>query len=354
MIPQYEPYFSGLEKSYLTKCIDDNWITAGKNIEEFQEKIAMICGVKHAIACCNGTMAIFVALKACGIGKGDKVMVPDFTHVATANAVLLTGATPVFCDISKDTLCIDFDLIHNKDDIFQFIVPVGMYGNSFDINKLLELGIYAIHDAAQCLGVRYKNNPIQQYTIMSTLSFYGDKVITCGEGGMILTNSDLLAHRAKLQIHHGSEKMGTYYHEAIGWNFRMTDLQAGVGLGQLYALPEIIKRKRANDKLYRELLRHVVIFQKINKDCFNVPFRHIIFVEKVEQLQEHLTRHEIETRRLFYPLHLQPCYQFLNPKGDFRNSVWAYEHGLALPSSAKLTTENIEYVCSKIKEFCKC
>jgi perosamine synthetase len=348
-IPQYEPYFSGLEKKYLIKCIEDSWITAGKNVDDFQKAIASKCEVKHSMACCNGTVAIFVALKACGIGKGHQVVVPDFTHVATANSVLLTGATPVFCDIDRETLCIDFDA--NTAKTYEAIVPVGMYGNVYDVEAISSTKAKVIHDAAQCLGVKYKNRPIQQYTDISTLSFYGDKVISTGEGGMVLTDSDELIHKAKLQIHHGSERMGTYFHEEIGWNFRLTDLQAGVGLGQLSVLDEIIKRKRANDRLYRELLGDSVIFQRIEDDCYSVPFRHVIFVENVEDLFKYLTDRDIQTRRLFYPLHMQPCYQYLNPKDAFPNSVWAYEHGLALPSSAKLSSDDIEYVCDAIKDF---
>ncbi len=244
----------------------------------------------------------------------------------------------------------DFNMLE-KVGRFKAIIPVGMYGNAFDVDALPGIKAIVIHDAAQCLGVTYKEYPIQHYTAMSTLSFYGDKTITLGEGGMVLTDDGELAHRAKLQIHHGSEKMGTYYHEAIGWNFRLTDLQAGVGLGQLQVLREIIELKIAHDCIYRALLKDCAIFQKRRDYCFQVPYRHVIFVDRVEELSKYLAEQGIQTRRLFYPLHLQPCYQFLNPEGDFDNSVWAYEHGLALPSSAKLSDNDIEYVCDRVKEF---
>lgn len=358
MIPQFEPYFSGKEKRYLIDCIDKAWVTAGKKVDEFSGRIAEICGVKYAIPCNNGTVALFVSLRAHGIKEGDKVIVPDFTHVATANAVILAGATPVFCDIDSSTLCISpeaIDHILASSDKIRAIIPVGMYGNTFNIDEVKEMAsshnIQVIHDAAQTLGVRYRGIPVQSYTVTSTLSFYGDKVITCGEGGMVLTNDDDMAHKAKLAIHHGSEKMGTYYHEAIGWNFRMTDLQGAMGLGQLEVIDEIIRLKREHEELYREMLEDLVTFQTIEADCEAVPFRHIVFVDRVEELQKHLVEKGIQTRRLFYPLHMQPCYSYLKDRNVYLGSIWAYEHGLSLPSSAKLKNNEIKFVCGEIRKF---
>jgi perosamine synthetase len=205
-----------------------------------------------------------------------------------------------------------------------------------------------IEDAAQGVGVTWQGRHAGGFGDINCFSFYADKCLTTAEGGMVLTNDDSMADISLRLENQGNLKKGNYIAESIGYNFRMTDLQAAIGLAQLDKLPEIIKRKRYNDDLYRKFLKGVVEFTTINPNCFNVPFRHVIFVDNPQAMYEYLEKNGVGTRRIFYPLHMQPCY---NSGGDFPASLWAYEHGLALPSSTLLTEEKISYICNTIKRF---
>lgn len=352
-IPQYEPYLDELEITKLTECIRDNWITGGKKVKEFEHRIADLCRVKYAVACCNGTMGLFMGLKALGVGQDDEVIVPDFTFIASANAVVLTGATPVFVDIDYHTCQINPHRVESAITInTKAIMPVHLYGQATDMNEIMKIAkeykLSVIEDAAQGIGVTWCGQPVGGIGEVGIISFYGDKTITSGEGGMVLTNVKEIYEKCLRLENQGNLSKGNYIAETVGYNFRMTDLQAAVGLAQLDKLGEIINRKRANEMYYRTLLDDLVDFIMPDTRCFNVPFRIVIFVSDPAKLQLHLANNGIETKRVFYPLHSQPCY---NTGGNYPNSVKAYETGLALPSSVKLTEENIKYVCDKIKEY---
>jgi perosamine synthetase len=352
-IPQYEPCLDETEIAKLTECIRDNWITGGKKVKEFEHRIADLCRVKHAVACCNGTMGLFMGLKALDIGQGDEVIVPDFTFIASANAVVLAGAKPVFVDINYHTCQINPNRIENAITVnTKAIMPVHLYGQAANMSEIVKIAreykISIIEDAAQGIGVTWCGQPVGGIGDVGMMSFYGDKSITSGEGGMVLTNNKEIYEKCLKLENQGNLSKGNYIAETIGYNFRMTDLQAAVGLAQLDKLGEIINRKRANELYYRLLLGKSVDFMLLDSQCFNVPFRVIIFTDNPEKMQIYLAQNEIETRRVFYPLHLQPCY---NTGGNYPNSVKAYETGLALPSSVKLTKENIEFTCDKIKEY---
>jgi perosamine synthetase len=185
---------------------------------------------------------------------------------------------------------------------------------------------------------------------VSCLSFYADKILTTGEGGMVLTNDDKIAERCVILLNQGRTGRGWYIHDKIGYNFRMTDLQAGIGLGQLKKLPQLIKRRKKIEKLYKKYLAGVpeVEFPYIDPKGFNVPFRITILVKDPQALLEFLNEQGVKTARSFYPLNMQPCYKV---KGDFPNSLYGYEHLLRLPSAVTLKEREIQYVCQKIKEF---
>ena len=351
-IPQFEPWLGSEELAKLTECIQDNWITGGKKLKEFEERLASLVGVKHAIACCNGTQALYLGLKVLGIGPGDEVIVPDFTFIASANSIVWTGAMPIFCDVDKDSLCMNSNsIIRNITSKTKAIMPVGIYGNSPDMSDLSG-GLLMIEDAAQDVGVTWEGKHLGSFGDVGCLSTYADKTITTGEGGMVLTNSDELTEKVIRLLNQGRTGRGWYVHDEIGYNFRMSDLHAAVGLAQLDKLDEIIARKKHHEVLYRELLSGVVDLPIIDSRCFNVPFRHNIFVDDPESLSGYLKSKNIGSLRFFYPLHRQPCYRYLGLDDvQFPNSVWAYEHGLSLPSSATLTDAKIKYICGEIKEF---
>ena len=352
-IPQFEPWLGHEELMQLNECIRDNWITGGPKVKEFEERIARMCQVKHAIACCNGTMALYMGLIALGIGPGDDVIVPDFTFIASANAVVMTGAKPVFVDVLPDTFNIDVkSVLAAITPKTKAIMPVHIYGQATDFRVLANISasykLALIEDAAQGVGVTYNNIPVGGIGDVGTLSFYADKTLTTGEGGMVLTDNDAIATRCLQLSHQGNTSKGTYIHDSIGYNFRMTDLQAAIGLAQLGKLPAILKMKKENELLYRKLLEGVVGFQYIIPECDNVPFRVVVLVDDPEGLSIYLEEKGIGTKRVFYPLHRQPCY---NTGQDLPGADSIYNSGLSLPSSARLSHGDIDYVCSMIKEY---
>jgi len=355
IIPQIEPWLGKEEIKEVTESIRSQWISGGPKVKKFQEKIAKLFQVKHAIAVCNGTQALYVGLKTLGIGPGDEVIVPDFTFIASANAVVWTGGKPVFVDVDKKTFNIDPAKIEKAiTKKTKAIMPVHIYGQAAKMPEICKIAkkhnVYVIEDAAQGVGVTYDGKPVGGFGEVGCLSFYADKTITTGEGGMVLTDDDKLAEKAIILLNQGRTGRGWYIHDYMGYNFRMTDLQAAIGLGQLRKLSTIIKRKKRNERLYRKYLTDIpgIEFPYIDPRGFNVPFRIIILVENPRVLLEFLEKNGIKTNRSFYPLHLQPCY---NVKGNFPNSLFAYEKILRLPSAVTSTEKEIRYVCKKIKEF---
>ncbi len=360
-IPIIKPYLGQEESDLLLETIKDGWITGGEKVQEFECQIAKLTQSKYAIACSNGTMALYMGLVAMGIKEGDEVIVPDFTFIASANAVILAKATPILCDVDSRTFNIDVDniqrLINNRT---KAIMPVHIYGMSADMGNVLSFAhnnnLKVIEDAAQGVGVNYCNHPVGALGDVGIHSYYCDKTCTTGEGGMVLTNSSEIADKALMLKHQGRRKRGIYLHESVGFNFRMTDMQAAIGLGQLSKLDFIIQRKKEMEKQYYTNLQNIngIRFPYHDPNSFNVPFRINILVDNPDELKQHLESNGVASMRFFYPLHRQPCYQYMGLKdSDFVNSLWAYDHGLSLPSWVGLSDEQIECVCERIRGFYK-
>ena len=359
IIPQIEPWLGKEEMKEVSESIRNRWISGGPKLKKFQEKIAKLCQVKQAIGVCNGTQALYIGLKVLGINKGDEVIVPDFTFIASANAVVWAGGKPVFVDVDAKTFNIDPSKIEKViTKKTKAIMPVHIYGQAAKMPEIMKIAkrhkLYVIEDAAQGIGVTYNGKPVGGFGDVGCLSFYADKIITTGEGGMVLTNDDNLARKCIILLNQGRTERGWYIHDEIGYNFRMSDLQAAIGLGQLKKLSIIIKRKRKIEKLYRRHLANVsgVEFPYVDPNGFKVPFRIIILVENPQTLLEFLEKEGIKVNRSFYPLHLQPCYQsHFKVKRNFPRSVAAHGRILCLPSAVTLTEKEIRYVCEKIREF---
>ena len=357
-IPQFEPWLGKEELVQLTECIENNWITGGKKVEQFESRIAELFGVKHAVACCNGTLALWLGLQALGIDRGDEVIVPDFTFIASANSVMLSNATPVFVDVSKDTFNLDPSLIEDAiTPRTKAIMPVHIFGQSANMTEIMRIArkhnLVVIEDAAQGIGVTWKGKTVGSFGEVGCISFYADKTLTTGEGGIVLTDSDEIRKKCLILKHQGRTGRGIYVHEYIGYNFRLTDLQAAVGLAQLDKLPEIIRYKKRSEALYKKLLEGIVEFPFVDNNCYNVPFRINILVSNPGELKRYLESNGIGSRGFFFPLHMQPCYSKLNQvrPNAFPGASYAYEHGLSLPSSAMLTEEQIKYICNTIRRF---
>ncbi len=360
MINQIEPWIDDSELTELKRVIDSTFVTEAALTEEFEVMTKELTGSKYAISVTNGTMALFCALKALGIGKNDEVIVPNLTFIASANAVILAGATPVLCDIDPITFCIDINkaekLCNNKT---KAIMPVHLYGQSADMEKCVGLAksknIFIVEDAAQGVGVFFNKKHVGTFGDVGILSYYGNKTITCGEGGMILTDNIDIAKTCYRLKNHGRDTKGTFIHDHIGYNFAFTEMQAAVGISQMKKLPKLIAKKNEIKDRYIKGLSSVKGFSpvKIDKRCSPVFWFSSFLVKDAKFLSEKLKEHNIQTRRFFYPMHLQPCYQEVldSVNNGFPVTEAIYSHGLSLPSSYSLQEADINHIINSIKKI---
>ena len=361
MIIQIEPWIDDRELTYLQKVIDSTFVTEHELTKQFEERIRNLTGSKHAIAMMNGTVALYSCLKVIGISPGDEVIVPNLTFVATANAVIMAGATPVFCDVSNESMCIEVKQIEKLiTSRTKCIMPVHLFGNSSNMNEICEFAqqhnIEVIEDAAQGVGVRFKNKHVGTFGDLGVLSFYGNKTITCGEGGVVLTDNDELAKACYRLKNHGRSKKGVFVHETIGFNFCFTEMQAAIGLAQLDKLQTIICQKERIFKRYYKAFEdcNSICPPILNPKMTQVWWMSYFFFENKDKLEEYLAKDNIQTRKFFYPLHLQPCYEYMSHlygKNTFENSTSLYENGLCLPSSVLMSDEDQEKVIEAVLSF---
>jgi perosamine synthetase len=362
VIVQIEPWIDQCELDELKRVINSTFLVEHDLTREFESATADLTNSRHAVAICNGTMALFVCLRALGIGFGDEVIVPNLTFVATANAVILAGATPVLCEVREDTFCIDVveaeKLITSRT---RALLPVHLYGQSSDMIEVMRLAgqynLKVIEDAAQGVGVRFRGRHVGTFGDFGMLSYYGNKTITCGEGGMVLTDSDDLARAVYRLKNHGREKKGVFVHETIGFNFSFTELQAAVGISQMKKLPAIIQQKKEIHDRYAAQLGDLEDFQiaYVDPRCEPVFWFTSFLSESVDALSAWLYDKNIQTRRFFYPLHRQPCYvdgkNVRTGGSDFKVSESIYRRGISLPSSYFLTEDEQGHVIEEIRRF---
>jgi perosamine synthetase len=359
-IPVSEPTITGKEIEYVLKAVKSGWVSSlGDFITKFEEEFAKFVDTKYALTVTSGTAGLHLALVSCGIKEGDEVIVPDLTFIATANAVKYTGATPVFADIDKDTWCISPEDIRKKiTSRTKAIIPVHLYGHPADMDPILEIakeyGLYVIEDCAEAHGAEYKGKKVGSIGNCGVFSFYGNKIITTGEGGMITTNDGNLYERARYLRDHAMSKEKRYWHTEIGYNYRMTNIQAALGLAQLERVEEIIQKKREIFRWYQEGLKGLEGI-RINpeKEWAKNVFWMVCLVnedfdeEKRDDFMKNLRERGIDTRPFFYPCSMMPMYR----KDVFENPVSyeIYRKGVNLPSSYNLEREDITYICNEIK-----
>ena len=359
-IPEFTPMLHKEELFAVLETIEDNWITEGKKTESLQAALAEFTGARHVIMVPNGTLAIFAALKVLGIGPGDEVLVPDFTFFGTASAVILTGAKPVLVDVDE----YDFNISVTSAEASitertRAILPVHMYGQSCDMQAVMTLAkrqdLFVVEDAAQGIGVTFGDRHVGTIGDIGCVSFFADKTLTTGEGGALLVNDDELARECIYFKNQGRLHRGSFVHERVGYNFRITDLQAAIGLAQFDRLEVTLARKLALRDAYYERLSDCpgVRFARDNGFGDVVPFRVNILVDDPEDLALHLKQQGIATRRFFYPLHLQPCLTSENCIVRHKpiSSIRLFQQGLMLPSGLDLDQEQLDYVCSTISAF---
>jgi len=359
-IIQIYPWIDNRELFYLKKVIKSTFITENKFTKQLEERFKKLTGSKYAIAINNWTMGLFASIKTLNIGPGDEVIVPDMTFIASSNAVLLSGAKVVLCDVDPQTLCLDTKklnpLINSRT---KAIMPVHLYGNSCDLDEIIKLkkkkNFFIIEDAAQAVGVKYKGKHVGTIGDVGGFSFYGNKLITTGEGGMIVTNNKKIHDNIYSFKNHGRKKKGIFIHNKIGYNFMFTELQAAMGLAQLDKLKKIINSKRESFNKYKDALNSIkqIKFIKPTEKSNQIHwFTNILC--KNTKLRNFLKNKKIQTRRAFYPLHMQPCYRnnkSIIIKSKFPNSIDIYRKLVSLPSAAQLNQMDLNYIIKNIKKF---
>ena len=366
IIPVCEPTLAGNELKYVQRAVETSWISsAGSYIREFEAQFAAAVGTQYGIACANGTVALHLALATLGIGPGDEVIIPTFTMIATANAVTYCGATPVLVDNEPEYWQMDVEQVaaritpHTK-----AIIPVHIYGHPVDMDPLIELaqrhGIHVIEDAAEAHGAMYKDRPCGGLGEAAGFSFYGNKIITTGEGGMITTSNREIARLAWNLRDHAFSHERHFWHKFIGFNYRMTNLQAAIGLAQVEQLQTFVAARRRNAALYSSLLANIPGITTPPEAAWakNVYWMYGILVDadaygmNRDQLRRVLAENGIETRTFFIPMHCQPVYweQFKGQRYPIAERLC--RDGFYLPSASSLTTSEIEYIVEVIRDAC--
>ena len=366
MIPVNTPLLSGNEKIYLNECIDTGWISSeGPFIKKFEEQFSSYVGRTYGIAVSNGSAALDIAVKALGIGLGDEVILPSFTIISPAQSIVTSGAIPVLVDSDELTWNMDVSQIENKiTPKTKAILVVHIYGLPVDMDPVLELcekyNLFLIEDAAEMHGQSYKGKKCGSFGDISIFSFYPNKHITTGEGGMIVTNNPELCSRCQKLRNLAFETNGRrFIHNEIGWNYRMTNMQAALGLAQLEKIDSHIQRKREIGRLYQENLKHLEGFEKpLNKteyaDNIYWVFGLISRSEnEANRLVKHLTDRSIGTRPFFWCMHEQPVF---NKMGLFKNQKFPIaermaRNGFYLPSGLGLTDSEINFISEIIMAF---
>ncbi|MBP7992033.1 MAG: DegT/DnrJ/EryC1/StrS aminotransferase family protein [Candidatus Magasanikbacteria bacterium] len=362
-IPVAEPTLTGREAEYVVDAIiNENRISSsGKYLDQFEKYGRDYFQREFALSCSNGTVALELALRALKIGPGDEVIVPTFTFAATAATVLHVGATPVFIDSNQNDWNLDCSKLEAAyTSKTKAIIAVDIYGLPCDYEVIeswcKEKGIYLIEDAAESHGAEYKGRRVGSFGDISCFSFYGNKIITTGEGGMCLTNNPEWHEAMRVLKNHGMPTPGVYEYEMAGYNYRLTNLQAAVGCAQFERIEEFLKIRREHEALYRSLLSSApVTFPAFDSNVSRSAcwFVSILLSEESKNLALHLAEKGIETRPFFTPMHAQKPYAHLSVGQEFPVAMSIARHGISLPSSPNLKDSEIEFICLEIQNYLK-
>jgi len=360
MIPVYQPYLNGNERMYVDECLDTTWISSkGRFVTEFENSFTKYIGVEYGTAVCNGTVAIHLAMVALGIGPEDEVIVPTFTYIASVNPIVQVGAIPIFVDSDPITWQVDpSDILRKITPKTKAIVVVHLYGHPCNMDAIINIArehaLFIIEDCAEAIGSMYKGQKVGSFGDVACFSFFGNKTITCGEGGMVLTRDATLIDRLVHLKGQGLAKYREYWHDTIGFNYRMTNIQAAIGLAQLEQISEIIDKKQKIASLYQNLLSSLDITFHTTQDnnVFHTYWMCSILTMSPKQrdpLREHLRKAGIETRPTFYPIHTMPMYSKRYERHRVAEDVSL--RGINLPSYPGLALADQEFICQKINEF---
>jgi len=360
-LPVMEPVLKGREMEYVLDCLNTNWISSqGKYVEQFEEKFRTYISTDHALSVSNGTVALHLAMAALGIGRGDEVIIPDLTFIAPASMTVLCGAKPVFVDVDRSTWTIDPENIEvHITPRTKAIIVVHLYGHPCEMDPIMEIarrhGLYVIEDCAEALGAEYKGRKVGAIGDVGTFSFFANKVITTGEGGMLTTSNPELYNTLRLLRDHGMSREKRYWHLVAGFNYRLTNLQAAIGLAQLERIDDFLRYRGEVVSRYSAQLKDVegIVLPPQKEWAKNIYWLYSILVDKEatgidrDTLMGHLSVHGIDTRPLFYPLHKQPPFPD-EADNSFPNADWLSSCGLSLPTSNNIKLEDVDKVCAVI------
>lgn len=365
MIPLCIPEIHGNEWEYIKECLDTNWVSsAGTYVDKFEKEFAYYVGTKEAIVTMNGTSALELALRSLNIGNSDEVIVSSLTFISPVNAIKYVGANPVFVDVCRDTYVMDADKIEELiTPKTKAILPVHIYGNPVDMDKIMEIAhkynLYVIEDATESLGGFYKNKSVGTSGHIGCYSFNGNKIITTGAGGMLVTNDKNIACRARYLSTQTKIILdnGGFYHDEIGFNFRMPNILAAMGCAQLENLDKYVEIKRRNAVIYNEGLKDIkgINFYLEKNYEKSVYWLYSILVEDKynmtrDQLIYKLNENGIQSRPFFQPVHCMPPYKNCRC-GNMYTTIELANKGINLPSSVSLTEEEIHRVIDVISKI---
>ncbi|MHA2044189.1 MAG: DegT/DnrJ/EryC1/StrS family aminotransferase, partial [Candidatus Thorarchaeota archaeon] len=352
-IPVSEPNLCGNEKKYVDDCMDSGWISSrGEYVEKFEEAFAKKVGVKHAVSVMNGTAALHLLFLGLGVKPGDEIILPTLTFVSSANSVLFDGAIPVFVDSEEETWNMDVSQVEKEvTERTRGIMAVHLYGHPVDMDPLREIctehGIFLVEDAAEAVGSKYKGRKIGALADAAAFSFYGNKTITTGEGGMVTTDDDDLASNMRIIKNQGKSPSHPFWHEILGYNYRLTNIQAAIGLGQLENLDRFVDKKREIASKYRRYIPAENVIHSPEADyAFNSFWMSSVILDGVsietrDEVMKKLADGGIETRSFFYPMHVLPLFFEHSKDKEFSVSNRLSQSGINLPSSTKLSDDDI-------------
>lgn len=368
-IPVCEPILEGNEQKYVMNALSTGWISSsGEYVSKFESAFSSYCDCKYGVAVCNGTLAIHLALVALGIGKGDEVIIPSFTMIATAFAVCYTGAMPVFVDADKDTWNIDVNKIEEKiTSKTKAILPVHIFGNPCDMDRISEIAkkhsLLVIEDAAEAHGAQYKQKKVGSFSDIAAFSFFANKNLTTGEGGMVVTNNTEYFDKCRYfkNMCFPLDAPRVYMHDDIGFNYRMSNLHAAIGLAQTEKADQYRDMRIHNAEIYMKNLGQCpgITFQQDEKDSLNVHWMNTIIIDSAayghtrDDLVLHLKSKGIDTRLLFESMSKQKCLKNYgcDCSNEYPVTDWLSANGFYLPSGSGLRAKQIEHICSVICDY---
>lgn len=363
-IPVSAPDISSLEKEYACEAIESTWISStGKFVDRFENLFAAQTGNKYCLAASSGTTALHLALLALGIKEGDEVIVPSLTYIASVNAISYCGAKPVFVDVDRESWCISpSSVIKNISSKTKAVMSVHLYGQPAAMDELSVIckahNLYLIEDAAEALFAKYQNQPVGSLSDIAIFSFYGNKLISSGEGGAVVTNNKILHERARLYRGQGMDPSARYYFPVIGYNYRLTNVSCAILCAQIERKDRIIEKRRRIYEEYNKRLEgnsHIEL-QKIYDNREVSPWLYTIIIHPSgrhsrDGLADHLKNNQIETRPIFYPIHHMPPYMANDLDPHLPNTLEIAYNGISLPTHSLLEPSDLSRICDSIADY---